>query len=171
MVNDDQAWFEHLVRTLGRPAMKYANVLVHDMNLAEEIVQEAFARAWASPTTPSVEVEFRRYLYRIVANLAHDYYRSQARRAKSNPQGPMSMDPMEMAERRAADDAMKRALTILGLRERQAVYLRYFEDLSVAETARVMGARQGTVRVTVYRALRKLRRHLSTNEVSDVVAI
>ncbi|HXL78588.1 MAG TPA: RNA polymerase sigma factor [Candidatus Eisenbacteria bacterium] len=170
-MNDDQAWFEQRVRTLGRPAMKYANVLVHDMNLAEEIVQEAFARAWASPTTPSVEVEFRSYLYRIIANLAHDYYRRQSRRAMLNPQGPVLMDPQEMAERRAADDAMKRGLTILGLRERQAVYLRYFEDLSVAETARIMGSRQGTVRVIVYRALRKLKRHLSTNEVSDVVAI
>ncbi len=170
-MSDDEAWFEHLVRTLGRPAMKYANVLVHDMNLAEEIVQEAFARAWAAPTTPSAEVEFRRYLYRIIANLAHDYYRRQSRRAKPNPQGPVLMDPVETAERRAAGAAMKRALNILGLRERQAVYLRYFEDLSVAETARIMAARQGTVRVIVYRALRKLRRHLSTNEVSDVVAI
>src|SRR5437899_1938406 len=79
VMNDDQARFEQLVRTLGRPAMKFANVLVHDMDLAEEIVQEAFARAWASPNTPSPEVEFRRYLYRIVANLAHDHYRRQSR--------------------------------------------------------------------------------------------
>lgn len=49
VMGDDRLWFEHLVRTLGRPAMKFANVLVHDIDLSEEIVQEAFARAWASP--------------------------------------------------------------------------------------------------------------------------
>src|SRR5258708_23605528 len=135
--------------------MKYANVLVHDMNLAEEIVQEAFARAWASPTTPSVEVEFRSYLYRIIANLTHDYYRRRSRRAMLNPQGPGLMDPQEMAERRAADDAMKRALTILGLRERQAGYLRYFDGLSGAETPRLMCARPATARVIVERARRQ----------------
>src|SRR5713101_4390728 len=109
-MNDDQAWFEQRVRTLGRPAMKYANVLVHDMNLAEEIVQEAFARAWASPTTPSVEVEFRSYLYRIIANLAHDYYLRQSRRARVHPPGPVLLASEHIAERRPAEDGMDRAV-------------------------------------------------------------
>jgi RNA polymerase sigma-70 factor (ECF subfamily) len=170
-MNDDQVRFEQMVRTLGRPAMKFANVLVHDMDLAEEIVQEAFARAWASPNTPAPEVEFRRYLYRIVANLAHDHYRRQSRRASLQPPSPALLNPVEMVEKRAGDDAMRAALHVLGLRERQAIYLRYFEDQSFAEIARMMGARQGTVRVMVFRALGKLRRELSSGRMSDQVAI
>jgi RNA polymerase sigma factor (sigma-70 family) len=170
-VNYDQARFEQMVRNLGRPAMKFANVLVHDMDLAEEIVQEAFARAWASPNTPSPEVEFRRYLYRIVANLAHDHYRRQSRRASLQAPVPPVLNPVEMVEKRAGDEAMRAALRVLGLRERQAIYLRYFEDQSFAEIARMMGARQGTVRVMVFRALGKLRRELSSGRISDQVAI
>ena len=171
MRSGDRLWFEDIVLSLARPATKFANVLVHDFDLAEEIVQEAFARMWASPNTPSTEVEFRRYLYRTIANLANDYYRKSARRSTSGPPVPVVVDPLELAEARASDEAMKDALSILGLRERQAIYLRYFEDQSFAETARIMGARQVTVRVMVHRALGKLRRHLSASSLSDEVAI
>jgi RNA polymerase sigma-70 factor (ECF subfamily) len=168
---DERLWFEGIVLRLARPATKFANVLVHDFDLAEEIVQEAFARMWASSNTPSAEVEFRRYLYRTITNLANDYYRKSARRSTSWAPVPVVVNPLELAEARASDEAMKAALKILGLRERQAIYLRYFEDQSFAETARIMGARQVTVRVMVHRALGKLRRHVSESSLSDQVAI
>jgi RNA polymerase sigma factor (sigma-70 family) len=169
--NDDRLWFEPLVRSLGRPATKFANVLVHDFDLAEEIVQEAFARMWASPNTPAPELEFRRYLYRIITNLAHDYYRRRARRAELQAPDSIVLNPIELIEERAGDEAIRAALHILGLRERQAIYLRYFEDQTFAETARIMGARQVAVRVMVHRALGKLRRELATNRQSERVAI
>lgn len=171
MKRDERLWFEGIVSNLARPATKFANVLVGDFDLAEEIVQEAFARMWVSPNTPSEEVEFRRYLYRTITNLAHDYYRRRARRSTSGAPVPVVVNPLELAEARASDEAMKAALNILGLRERQAIYLRYFEDQSFAEAARIMGARQVTVRVMVHRALGKLRRHLSERSLSDKVAI
>ncbi len=171
MKNDDRLWFEPLVLSLGRPAMKFANVLVRDSDLAEEMVQEAFARMWASPNTPTPEIEFRRYLYRIITNLANDYYRKRARRAELQAPVPVLLNPLEQVEERAGDEAMKVALNVLGLRERQAIYLRYFEDKSFAETARIMGARQVAVRVMVHRALGKLRRELATSRQSDRVAI
>jgi RNA polymerase sigma factor (sigma-70 family) len=170
-MTDDRVWFEQMVRNLSRPAMKFANVLVHDSDLAEEIVQEAFARSWASSSTPSPEVEFRRFLYRIITNLAHDYFRRQSRRATFQLPDPADPNPIEMFEKRSGDEAMRAALNVLGLRERQAIYLRYFEDLSFAETARIIGARQGTVRVMVHRALSKLRRELSSHQVAGQVAI
>jgi RNA polymerase sigma factor (sigma-70 family) len=171
MKGEERLWFEGTVSSLARPATKFANVLVHDFDLAEEIVQEAFARMWASPNTPSAEVEFRRYLYRTITNLAHDYYRRRARRSTSEAPVAVVMNPLELVEARAGDEAMKAALNILGLRERQAIYLRYFEDQSFAETARIMGARQVTVRVLVHRALGKLRRHILDSSLSDQVAI
>jgi len=160
-----------MVVSLARPATKFANVLVHDFDLAEEIVQEAFARMWASPNMPSEEVHFRRYLYRTITNLSHDYFRRRARRSTSAAPGPDLMNPLDVVQERANDEVIRGALQILGLRERQAIYLRYFEDLSFAETARIMSSRQVTIRVLVFRAFAKLRRHISTNPFSDQVAI
>jgi RNA polymerase sigma factor (sigma-70 family) len=167
----DPLWFESMVAALTRPATKFANVLVHDFDLAEEIVQEAFARMWASPNMPSEEVHFRRYLYRTITNLSHDYYRRRARRSTSVPPDAVVMNPLELVQERANDEVIRAALNTLGLRERQAIYLRYFEDLSFAETARIMGSRQVTIRVLVFRALAKLRRQIATNPLSDQVAI
>jgi RNA polymerase sigma factor (sigma-70 family) len=167
----DPQWFESMVATLTRPATKFANVLVHDFDLAEEIVQEAFVRMWASPSMPSEEVHFRRYLYRTITNLSHDYYRRRTRRSTLVAPDAAVMNPLEVVQERVNDEVIRAALTTLGLRERQAIYLRYFEDLSFAETARIMGSRQVTIRVLVFRALAKLRRNMQTNPLSDQVAM
>jgi RNA polymerase sigma factor (sigma-70 family) len=146
-------------------------MMVHDIEIAQEIVQEAFTRVWAASTTPSPETEFRRYLYRTITNLARDYHRHRARQYRVAVEMPTVLDPLDDVERRASDEAMRGAMRELTMRERQAIYLRYFEDQSFAETARVMGAPQVTVRVIVHRALAKLRRRLTTNSVTDKVAI
>jgi RNA polymerase sigma factor (sigma-70 family) len=168
---DDRSWFEPLVRSLGRPAWKYAFVLVHDVDIAQDLVQEAFARVWASANTPKAEVEFRRYLYRTIINLAHNYRSQQSRAASLRVTDPAPRDPLDEVDRRADDIAVRTALRGLSVRERQAIYLRYYEDQSFAETARIMGTPQVTVRVIVHRALGKLRRQLQANSSEDKVAI
>jgi RNA polymerase sigma factor (sigma-70 family) len=168
---NDRAWFEPLVRTLARPAWKYAFVLVHDMDIAQDIVQEAFARLWASPNTPSTDVEFRRYLYRTIANLAHNYRRQQMQRAAVSVTAPEAANPLDEVDRRAGDQVLRAALRRLTLRQRKAVYLRYYEDRSFSETARIMGMPQVTARVIVHRALAKLRDRLQTSSTNDKVAI
>ncbi|TMG47424.1 MAG: RNA polymerase sigma factor [Chloroflexi bacterium] len=171
MKTDDRSWFEPLVRSLGRPAWKYAFVLVHDVDTAQDLVQEAFARVWASVNTPAAEVEFRRYLYRTITNLAHNYRRQQIRAAMLPFTDPTAVDPLDEVDRRAGDRAVQTALRGLRLPERQAIYLRYYEDQSFAETARIMGMPQVSVRVIVHRALGKLRRQLQANATGNKVAI
>ena len=61
------------------------------------------------------------------------------------------------AERQALHDAMWRAITKLPARQRAMVVLRYYEDLSEAQTAEVLGVSVGTVKSAVSRALGKLR--------------
>jgi RNA polymerase sigma-70 factor (ECF subfamily) len=146
-------------------------MLVHDIDIAHEIVQEAYVRVWVSPNTPSTEVEFRRYLYRTITNLAHNYRRQQIRTAMVPLVASLFVNPLDEVDRRAGDPALRAAIRGLSLRERQALYLRYYEDHSFAETARIMGAPQVTVRVIVHRALGRLRRKLGTNVTTDKVAI
>jgi RNA polymerase sigma-70 factor (ECF subfamily) len=146
-------------------------MLVHDTDVAQEIVQEAYVRVWASKNTPSAEAEFRRYLYRTITNLAHNYRRQQLRTTIRQVSVPSPVNPLDEVDRRAGDADLRAAIRGLSLRERQAVYLHYYEDHSFAETARIMGAPQVTVRVIVHRALGKLRRKLNSNITTDKVAI
>ena len=140
------------------------------MDVAQEIVQEAYARLWAAPNTPSDEVEFRRYLYRTIANLAHNYRRQKMRRAAVSVTAAEMANPLDEVDRRAGDMVLRAALRSLSLREREAVYLRYYEDRSFSETARIIGAPQVTVRVIVHRALAKLRHRLKTSVTNDKAA-
>jgi RNA polymerase sigma factor (sigma-70 family) len=137
-------------------------MLVGDIEIAQDVVQDAFVRCWASANTPSSEPDFRRWLYRVIANLARDYHRQRARfnRLPIPPSAPI--DPLALFEQRSGDEEVLQALRALGVREREAIYLRYFEDQSFADTARIMGMAQVTVRVLVHRALGKLRRRLET---------
>jgi RNA polymerase sigma factor (sigma-70 family) len=157
---EDRPWFEPLARSLERPAFQFALMLVRDRPLAEDIVQEAFARVWASPRTPSAEPEFRRWLYRAITNLARDHYRRSERFARLRFWAPPAPDPLEEIERRLGDDGLALALQRLSLRERRAIHLHYVEDKTFAEADRLLGTRDGNTRVTVHRALQKLRRRL-----------
>jgi RNA polymerase sigma factor (sigma-70 family) len=56
------------------------------------------------------------------------------------------------------------ALRRLSVRDRLALYLRYFEDQSFAETARILGTREANARLIVHRALGKVRRGLPSAE-------
>jgi RNA polymerase sigma-70 factor (ECF subfamily) len=145
------------VYSLGRPALKFAVMLVQDIDVAEEIVQEGFARAWASPSTPADPAEFRRWLYRILTNLANDYFRRRKQIAGIVAPASSEPDPVAKAVARSVDESLDAALRGLSLGERQAIYLRYFEDQSFKETARILGRPQVSVRVVVHRALGKLR--------------
>lgn len=169
LTSDDRDWFDPLVRTLSNRALKFALMSVSDIETAQDLVQEAFARCWASPNTPTAEADFHRWLFRIIANLARDHHRQRAR-FRNLPIPPAApTDPLERMERRSADEEVLAALGTLNLRERQAIYLRYFEDQSFADAARVMGAPQVSVRVLVHRALGKLRRHLEAGRLKEVV--
>lgn len=170
MTTDDRSWFEPLVVKFSHSALKYAQMLVLNPDIAQEVVQEAFARVWVSPNTPSGETEFRRWLYRAIANLATDYHRHHARGARLPMPRPVVVDPLNEIDVRDQRRVLLDAVKMLSPRARQAVYLRYFEDRSIAETAGILGIPQVSVRVIVHRALAKLRQGLSSRR-SDEVAV
>lgn len=154
----DRPWFEGHVRLLARSAYQFSLMLTQNPTIAEEILQDALTQLWASPTTPSEETEFRRYLYRIVASRATDFQRRQAIARRLRFWQPAVPDPMVEIDRRAGDEEMGRMLRKLSQRERQVAYLYYFEDQSAEDVARALGIKPATVRVLLHRVIAKLRR-------------
>lgn len=166
---DDRDWFEPLARRLERPAFHFAVMLTQDRAVAEEVVQEAFARVWASKNTPSVEADFRRWLYRVITNLARDHHRRRRFQATMRFWSVPARDPIEEVARRAEDRELLVALRRLPLKDRQAIYLHYFEGQSFAEVAEVLRVRETAARVRVHRALRVLRTRLSPSALPGEV--
>ena len=164
----ESSWIEPLVRELDRPMFQLAVLLVRDYAVAQDIVQEAFVRVWLSPRTPRDLSGFRPWLYKTVVNLARDHHRRQGRWGRLRVGRTRSTDPTEVAERHETDTSLGNAIRALSRREQEAVYVRFFEDASFEEVARIIGTRSGTARVLVHRALGKLRRQLSVPAANEL---
>ncbi|GIH66146.1 MULTISPECIES: RNA polymerase sigma factor [Microbispora] len=130
---------------------------------AEDVVQEAFVKAFRHLGSFRRGSAFRPWLLRIVANETHDLTRSRGRRSdlavrlgrEREPYGPE--DPEGVAVDADGRSRLLEAVRALPEREREAVVCRYFLQLSEAETAEVLGVRLGTVKSRTFRALRRLR--------------
>jgi RNA polymerase sigma-70 factor (ECF subfamily) len=143
---------------------------------AEDVVQEAFVKAFRRLRLYRGDSSFRSWLLAIVANETRNLHRSRRRRdglvlravAKEGPQddGPdRPADAAVAAERRAALlDAVRR----LDERDREVVVCRYLLDLSEAETAQTLGWPLGTVKSRTARALAKLRARLGPDLSREV---
>ena len=130
-----------------------------DVHLAEELVQEALVRACRRWDRVSAMSSPEGWTYRVAVNLANSAWRRQrAERRARHRHGP------EQDVRRpvAVEDQLlvRAALQTLTAQQREAVVLRHVLDLSVDQTAQVLGTSPGAVRALTHRAVTQLRESL-----------
>ncbi|MGM1065604.1 SigE family RNA polymerase sigma factor [Saccharothrix sp. Mg75] len=140
--------------------LRYATALTCDRHLAQDIVQDVLLRVrqkW--DRIGAVDAPYP-YVKRMVTNDYLSWRRRRAAREVSathaglDDLGPAVADP---ADRHAERDAMRARIAVLPRRQRAAIVLRYYEDSTDAEIARVLGCSEGTVRSHISRALKTLR--------------
>lgn len=129
-----------------------------DRPLAEDVVQEVFLRVAQGHRRWHRRGQLRTLLYQIALNVSREQRRRTAREADlvedALPAVAPRADPPPLR-------ALARALETLPERQREAVVMRYLEELSTRDTARVMQCREGTVKAHLHRAVTALRRVLS----------
>jgi len=111
---------------------------------------------WSMGIAINVTREMRRKM-RLVTE--YDETQHSERQIAATPRVVRPL-PEESAISGESREKLKESLANLPERQREAVLLRYFEDLSVEETAAAMGCATGTVKATVHQALRALRNKL-----------
>lgn len=167
----DQEAFRLLVEMHSADAFRLACRLVGDPESADDVVQEALLRAWRSLHRFDARSRFSTWLHRILVNCAMDQLRRRqreagrrsyettegvlARRASAAP-GPERLAASGQIERR-----VELALGELSPRERTAFVLRHFEEQSILEISRVLGAGASATKHAIFRAVRKLRSELA----------
>ncbi|QFZ21740.1 SigE family RNA polymerase sigma factor [Saccharothrix syringae] len=156
-VQDD---FDRFVTERLDRLLRYATALTCDRHLAQDIVQEVLLRAGRRWDRIGVMDAPHLYVKRMVTNDYLSWRRRRAAREVSATHaalvevGPVTDDP---AVRHAERDAMRARIAVLPRKQRAAVVLRYYEDSTDAEIARILGCTEGTVRSHISRALQKLR--------------
>ena len=162
-----------------RRAFKQAVFSIRDEHLALDIVQEAMLKLSEKYAARPV-TEFPMLFQRILQNAIRDFFRRQkVRSAWVTPlsslfgvEGDEDFDPLEsmevekdskvatrpaeQLEQKQVLDIIEKAIATLPLRQRQAFMLRYWEELDVAEAAKVMGCSEGSVKTHCSRATHAL---------------
>ena len=139
-----------------RRAVRLAYLLTGDHHQAEDVVAEAMTKVYVQWRKGRVD-DVGPYLRRAVANQANSRLRRrylerrEASRRTGDDRGVRRVDD-EAADR----DTVWRAIQQLPDRQRQVVVLRYYEDLSEADTAEVLGISTGTVKSSLSRGLARL---------------
>lgn len=164
---DMTAWAEIWTR-YEDTVFRFAYWRLRDRTRAEDITSETFTRAlrnldrvtWQG-RDPSA------WLVTIARNLIADHYKSGRTRLEVTTGGLVDMTDFDDKDPSQTTDAalahiehreLTAAVNRLKPEQRQVVILRYFRDLSVAETAEILGKQQGAVKALLYRAVKALQR-------------
>jgi RNA polymerase sigma-70 factor (ECF subfamily) len=137
-------------------------LMVGDHARAEELTQEAFARAcrhWRRVRALDRPVA---WVYVVATNEARREWRREQRAAAPAELPPSTVDDATGSVATTLD--VRAALAQLTSRQRAAVVLRYVADLPVNEIAEVMGCAPGTVKATLHQALAHMRIELETDD-------
>jgi RNA polymerase sigma-70 factor (sigma-E family) len=149
--------FEEYAYARGPALIRLARLLTGDRHLAEDLVQDVLARAYARWRRIGRLDQPDRYVRRMLVNAHHSWWRRRSSHELTVPVFPDRPGRADEAATVAERDAMWRHVAALPARQRTVIVLRYYEDLDDAAIAELMGCSAGTVRTHAKRALTTLR--------------
>lgn len=141
-----------------------------DVHLAEDIMQETFFRAWRTPRLARDPQHVRPWLMTVARNIIIDRYRKTSRR----PIEVAGVDLSQVAQDDRTDERLVTRLTLadavakLSKNRREVVVHMYVYGRSTTETSGLLGIPEGTVKSRAHCALRELRSHMDSAELSLV---
>jgi len=144
-------WYRFLLSQLGNAEAAREGAQETALRFLRQLPQfrgESRLQTWSIGIALNVAREMRRVARPVIAELLPGNQRE-------------AVGPHEVAQAAEARAALHAVLDELPERQREAVVLRFFEEMSVEQTARIMNCAAGTVKATVHQALRALRKKLS----------
>jgi len=154
-----QAAFSELVKRHQKGLFRLVWRVTRDQSLAEDVVQEAFVKAYQKINLFEERSSFKSWLYRIGINTAHNTLRS--RRNDQVSINDISITGNAEGERalvyRDLQELVSREMTQLPERQRTALQLRIFEDMSFQEIAEVMECPYDTAKANYRHGLLKMK--------------
>jgi RNA polymerase sigma factor (sigma-70 family) len=163
------AAFERFATDASPGLLRSAFLLTGDRGHAEDLLQTALLRTlrrWNEITGPPAA-----YAFSVLVNLAHDRRRTIDRRPRTVPEAHgLSVADRERTDGLLERDAIVRAATRLSDAQREVLACRFFLDLTVAETAAVLGMPDNTVKSHCARALVRMRELLTGGDENDEIS-
>ncbi len=151
--------FEEFVAARGARLLRMAWLLTGDAYLAEDLLQTVLARVWPKWHRIAQD-DPDAYLRKALVN-TYASWRRRRWRGEVPQESLPETSGRDVYEAVDLERSLASVIRLLPPGQRAVVVLRYYEDLSVEETARVLGCRPGTVKSQAAKAMRVLRHRLS----------
>lgn len=174
----DCAAFDELLQLHRRPVVRIIYRMTQNAAVAEELAQEVFLRVYRARERYEPAASFKTWIYRIAVNRTRNWIRDhteqawreeslERERADALPRQFIDPKPSPESQLLLADGGrrLKDLLAILPGRQRDAVLLHKFEDLSYSEIAVVLGCSVPALKSLLFRAYATLRQRLEQDWV------
>jgi RNA polymerase sigma-70 factor, ECF subfamily len=165
--------FEELLEQHRRPVVRVIFRMTQNAAVAEELAQEVFLRVYRARERYEPAASFKTWIYRIAVNRTRNWLRDHQEqswreeslerdRPDDRPRQFVDPSPSPESQLLSSDGGrrLRDMLAILPTRQRDAVLLHKFEDLSYAEIAVVLGCSVPALKSLLFRAYAALRLHL-----------
>jgi len=158
--------FEAFFARHSTPIYRTAYALTGDPQVAEEVLQDTFVRAYDRRATLRAGVSPLPWLHRVALNLCYTRLRQSRVRWEPISQAlgrilrDLSGEPHDFVEQRELSEIVRAGIAALPPKQQSVVGLYYLRELSIRETADLLGVRPGTVKSRLHYGLRALRTHL-----------
>jgi RNA polymerase sigma-70 factor (sigma-E family) len=153
---DDIAAFAEFAEARGATLFRTAYLMVGDHQLAQDLVQEALVKTLLAWPRLSDRGNLDAYVRRIIVTTCISWRRRRAFHERPLQALP-EQEGLDPADSVVTHDAVVVALAALPPRQRAAIVLRYYQDLTEAQAAEAMGCSVGAVKSQVSVGLRRLR--------------
>jgi RNA polymerase sigma-70 factor, ECF subfamily len=168
----DQDAFAQIVRLYQKRLYSLALMFVRDRAGAEDVVQEAFVRAYTHLNRYEEIRDFYPWIATITARLALNWRRSRVHVQFLAPEAPQTdiASTQDLLGESILEERAKQlwlAVSSLSQGERTAVLLFYKQDMSIADVANVLGVTIGSVKTMLFRARAKLRKSIADPDLHE----
>jgi RNA polymerase sigma-70 factor (ECF subfamily) len=159
---DDESFYQ-LIDTHKDRLFRIAYAYLHNEQDALEAIQETTFRAYVKLRSLRKPEYFRTWLIRILINYCNDELKRRRRQSAQAADARITEDE-DLTEHHVERIRLEGALDSLEPKLKQIVILKYFEDLTIREIAKVLRRPDSTVKTWLYKALVSLNRHMRKEE-------
>ncbi|MCC8027057.1 MAG: sigma-70 family RNA polymerase sigma factor [Clostridium sp.] len=168
MMGDDREAFDQLMEFYYPRILRMAYLISGSYADSQDIVQETFVICWINRKKIKEPEHFSKWLYKTLTREAWRFCRKSRREQPVEEvfgdREPQRASALEEVLARSRDEALHRAIEALPVKQRTAVVLYYFNQMSTKEIAEVTGCLEGTVKSRLYTARGNLKAVLAEDQ-------